>query len=270
MKDVPNVLKIIDIIHETPTIKTFVLYWDMNKHGIPKPGQFMMVWNFEDEKPMSISFIDKFHNRIGITIKQVGPFTENIHKLSIGDKLGIRGPYGNGFNTDLEGKKVLAIGAGVGMAPINAFSLEILSKGIKLDIISSAVNHDELLFIDTLKNKGANVYSSTDDGSCGFKGFSIHKAHELLKDNHYDEAIVCGPEIMMKGIFDLFEDKSIHGQYSMERYMKCAIGICGQCCVDDKGWRICKEGPVFDGDDLKKIAEFGKYHRNSAGIKNYY
>lgn len=270
MINVPKVLKIVDIIEETPTIKTFVFYWDMKKNGIPNPGEFVMVWNFNDEKPMSISFIDKFHNRIGITIKKVGSFTEDIHKLSIGDKLGIRGSYGNGFNMDLEDKKILAIGAGVGMAPINAFCLDLLPKGANIDVVSSAINKDELLFVENLKNKGANVYTSTDDGSCGFKGFAIHKVQELLDDKSYDVGVVCGPEIMMEGIFKLFKINSIYGQFSMERYMKCAVGICGQCCVDNTGWRICKEGPVFSGYDMKEISEFGKYHRNSAGIKKYY
>ncbi len=75
-----------------------------------------MVWNFlgkSDEKPMSISIIDRENNKIGITIKKIGEFTEKLHSLSVGDKLGIRGPYGNGFNLEnIENKKILAIGGG--------------------------------------------------------------------------------------------------------------------------------------------------------------
>ena len=54
-------------------------------------------------------------------------------------------------------------------------------------------------------------------------------------------------------------------EVSLERYMKCGIGICGSCCVDPTGWRMCVEGPVIDGEKLKKITEFGKYHRTASG-----
>ena len=112
MKHVPQVLEIKDIIEETPTIKTFIFDWTMIGEKIPSPGQFVMVWNFHDEKPMSISYINEAKDEIGITVKKVGEFTENLHTLQVGDKLGLRGPYGNGFDTDLEGMKVLAIGGG--------------------------------------------------------------------------------------------------------------------------------------------------------------
>ena len=49
--------------------------------------------------------------------------------------------------------------------------------------------------------------------------------------------------------------------------MKCAMGVCGQCCVDDEGWRICVEGPVFENDKIKQISEFGKYRRDASGVK---
>ena len=80
-------------------------------------------------------------------------------------------------------------------------------------------------------------------------------------------AFVCGPEIMMKGIYEILEDAGISAEYSLERYMKCALGICGQCCVDNTGWRICVEGPVFKNEKIEEISEFGKYRRNAAGIK---
>ena len=114
---------------------------------------------------------------------------------------------------------------------------------------------------------GANVYHCTDDGSFGFEGFATDCTIELLKDSTYDYAFVCGPEIMMRGRFDILEKAKIPAQYSLERYMKCALGVCGQCCVDDEGWRICVEGPVFENDKIKKITEFGKYRRDASGVK---
>lgn len=271
-----KILKIKKIISETNSIKTFIFDWNMDDEIIiPKPGHFVMIWNFfkeKDEKPMSISLIDKKNNEIGITIKKVGDFTKILHDLNVGDRLGIRGPYGNGFeindkNTD---ENILAIGGGVGMAPIACFTDYAQEKGKNVDVISASVTKDELLFKERLSNIGANVFTCTDDGTCGYKGFATSRTIDLLENSYYDMAIVCGPEIMMKEIFNLLEDKNIPAQYSMERYMKCAMGLCGQCCVDYSGWRICVEGPVFSSEDMKKIYEFGKYHRNSSGIKELF
>lgn len=243
-----EILEIKKIISETDTIKTFIFNWEMKEGRIPIPGQFVMIWNFlgkSDEKPMSISIIDKENNKIGITIRKIGKFTENLHNLSIGDKLGIRGPYGNGFNIEnIENKKILAIGGGVGMAPIACFTSYIGQKS-SIDVVCASITKDELLFSEKLEDDSANVFTCTDDGTCGFEGYATHRTIDLLESKSYDIAIVCGPELMMKGIFELLEDREIPSQYSMERYMKCAMGICGQCCVDNTGWRICVEGPVF-------------------------
>nr|WP_066972557.1 dihydroorotate dehydrogenase electron transfer subunit [Methanobrevibacter filiformis] len=265
-----EISEIKDIIIETDTIKTFIFDWDMEEGRIPKPGQFMMVWSFngkQDEKPMSISKIGINNNEIGITIKNVGEFTNHIHNLEIGDKLGLRGPYGNNFS--INGNKILAIGGGVGMAPISTFVEYAREKGKEIDVISASITKDELLFTNRLDNCGANIFTCTDDGTCGFEGYATHRTINILEDSCYDMAVVCGPEIMMKGIFNILEDASILAEYSMERYMKCAMGICGQCCLDNTGWRVCIEGPIFTSDQIKQIIEFGKYHRDASGVKHY-
>ena len=261
----PKIVEITEIIDETPTIKTFKFDWDMETLGRPNPGEFVMVWNFKNEKPMSIAQIND--NELAITVKNIGEFTSQLHDLKIGDNIGVRGSYGNGFNNSFEGKNILAIGGGVGMAPINAIASDLLKKGNNVDIVSAAVTKDELLYADSLEKSGANIHHCTDDGSFGFKGFATDCTIELLKDSTYDYAFVCGPEIMMKGIFDILEEASIPAQYSLERYMKCALGVCGQCCVDSEGWRICVEGPVFENDKIRQITEFGKYRRDASGVK---
>jgi dihydroorotate dehydrogenase electron transfer subunit len=270
-----NILEIKEIISETESIKTFIFDWDMKKMKMPKPGQFIMIWSFSkemDEKPMSISFIDKVNNKIGITVKKIGKFTNNLHNLNVGDRLGIRGPYGNGFTLkeNDKDKTILAIGGGVGMAPIACFVHYVREKGAKVDVVCASVTKKELLFEEKLSKIGANISTCTNDGTCGYEGFATRRTIDLLKINSYDMAVVCGPELMMEGTFNMLEDHGIPAQYSMERYMKCAIGLCGQCCVDDTGWRVCKEGPVFSSDDLNKVKEFGKYHRDSSGAKKIF
>lgn len=261
----PKIVEIKEIIDETPTIKTFKFDWDYETFGKPNSGEFLMVWNFKNEKPMSISQIND--NELAITVKNIGEFTSQLHDLKVGDQIGIRGSYGNGFNNSFEGKKILAIGGGVGMAPISAIASDLLEKGNDVTVVSAAQTKDELLFVDSLEKLGANVYPCTDDGSFGFEGFATDCTISLLEDSTYDYAFVCGPEIMMKGLFDILEASSILAQYSLERYMKCALGVCGQCCVDGEGWRICVEGPVFENDKIKLISEFGKYRRDASGVK---
>ena len=259
--NIPQVVEIKRVIKETDTVKTLIFDWPVKDEV---PGQFMMLWNFKDEKPMSMSLIDQVNNEVGFTIRKVGEFTEALHQMEAGDKLGIRGPYGRGF--EISGTKVLAVGGGVGMAPLAAFAEEASRKGIEVDLISAAATHDELLFMGRLKET-TQLKPCTDDGTYGFCGFGTELAEEVLKNNCYDMIVTCGPEVMMKKLADIAEKNDIPAQFSLERYVKCGVGICGQCCVDDTGWRICKEGPVFWSDEVKLITEFGRYRRDAAGRK---
>jgi dihydroorotate dehydrogenase electron transfer subunit len=261
----PQVTKIKRIIEETPTVKTFVFPWEVTGEI---PGQFLMLWNFQDEKPMSISSIDSAKGEIGISVKMIGPFTTSLHKLSKNDKLGLRGPYGTGFQ--IAGSRVLAVGGGIGMAPIAAFTQEASKNGVDVDVITAATTKEEILFQERLEMVGAKVMPTTDDGSHGFCGFATELAEKLIKEENYDMMVVCGPEIMMKKLSDISNHYQLPSQFSLERYMKCALGICGQCCVDDVGWRICVEGPVLWNDQLNMISEFGNYRRDSAGVKKIF
>jgi dihydroorotate dehydrogenase electron transfer subunit len=260
---VPNIVEIKEIIQDTETVKTFIFEWKVKDE---MPGHFMMMWNFQDEKPMSISLIDPIKDEIGISIKKVGEFTEAIHLMDIGDELGLRGPYGRGFK--ITGSRILAVGGGIGMAPLVAFAEEASKRGIKLDVISAATTQDELLFLNRFKKSGVNLMPCTDDGSYGFCGFGTELAEQALENDSYDMLVCCGPEVMMKKLVEIVDKFKIPAQFSLERYMKCAVGLCGQCCVDDVGWRICVEGPVFWRDDLRLITEFGRYKRDAAGVKH--
>ena len=262
--NVPKVVEIKRVVQETDTVKTIIFDWPVKNET---PGQFMMIWNFKDEKPMSMSIIDPENNEIGFTIRKVGEFTEEIHQMEAGDKLGIRGPYGRGF--EVAGSKVLAVGGGVGMAPLAAFAEEASRRGIEVDLISAAATQNELLFTERLEET-TQLKACTDDGTYGFCGFGTELAAEVLKSENYDMIVTCGPEVMMKKLADIAKKHEIPAQFSLERYMKCGVGICGQCCVDDTGWRICKEGPVFWSDEVELITEFGNYRRDAAGRKEMF
>ncbi|WP_455645802.1 dihydroorotate dehydrogenase electron transfer subunit [Methanosphaera sp.] len=257
--EVPQVVTIKETIIETPTVKTFVFPWKITEDI--HPGQFIMVWDLDKEKPMTISIIDRENNLMGITVRKAGPFTTNLYEnVDVGDKIGIRGPYGHGYDLG-KYKKVLAVGGGSGiasLAPLTSFYDNI-------ELISAASTKDELVFVDRFKNIDVEVHECTDDGSQGFKGFSTELAENLIRDGDYDIIIGCGPEIMSYKLYELSLKYDIDCQFALDRFMKCGLGICGQCCMDDTGVRVCVEGPVFDKEQLGQLSEFGKYRRDASG-----
>lgn len=248
-----HICKIINIVDETPRHKTFFFNADMSA----KAGQFTMIWiPGVDEVPMSLSYIGK---EAGITVEKVGEATEVLHKMKKGDKIGLRGPYGNGFK--VMGKKALFVAGGTGIAPM--MPLIRRYKGEK-HVVLGAKTKELLLFTHELK-KISNLYISTDDGSAGYKGFASELTEEIMEKESFDIVYTCGPEIMMKKVHEMCLNKNIPLQASLERYMKCGVGICDSCAIN--GYHVCKDGPVFDGNILKKIEDFGKWKRNEAGRK---
>ncbi len=255
-----NTLKIIKIQEsktEAKDIKTITF----THPGLIQPGQFYMIWiPGVDEIPMSVSTIkDELK---GITFRKIGQATHALAGLKPGDLIGVRGPYGRGFT--LSGKHVLFVGGGTGIAMLAPAVEQVKKQGIDATVVLGVKNKQELFFDKRINNTGANVFISTDDGSLGQKGLATDVAMDLLKKNTYSSVLTCGPEPMMKKLLDVC--KNIPFQASLERYMKCSIGICGQCCIG-KGLRVCKEGPVFDGKTLQNIEDFGKFRRDASGRK---
>jgi dihydroorotate dehydrogenase electron transfer subunit len=253
----PKITKIIEIRKEAKDTKT-ILFKDSVEMI---PGQFFMIWiPGVDEIPMSVSYIDK--DIKGITFRKIGDATKALYNLKKDDKMGIRGPYGNGFK--INGKNLLFVGGGTGIAMITPAVEEATSKKITSTVVLGVKNKDELFFEKRLQKTGAKIFVATDDGSKGDKGFATDLAEKMLNEHKFDSVLTCGPEIMMKKLLEI--SGKIPFQASLERYMKCGFGICGQCCIG-KGLRVCKDGPVFDGETLKDIEEFGKYKRDASGKK---
>jgi len=253
----PLVTKIKEITNENNHIKTIT--FEHNKKITP--GQFYMIWiPGVDEIPMSVSYIDK--NIKGITFKKIGEATNALFNLKKDDKIGIRGPYGKGFK--LNGKKLLFVGGGTGIAMLTPVIEEATKKKLNSKVIIGAKTKNELFFEKRIKETGAELFISTDDGTDGKKGFTTDIAKEIIKKNQLDLILTCGPEIMMKKLMDISKD--INFQASLERFMKCGFGICGQCCIGD-GIRVCTEGPIFNEKTLKKIKDFGFFKRDASGKK---
>ena len=249
-EQLPVPVTIVRVKNETPTIKTFFF----DRQFPFQPGQFVMVWvPGVDEVPMALS------SEISITVQKVGDATAALFSLKTGDKIGIRGPFGNGFT---KAEKVLAIAGGVGAAPI----LPLARADCVMTLLLGARTETELLFVDLL-DEWTDVIIATDDGTLGQKGF-VTSLMDDLNLGAYDRIAVCGPEPMMKSVFCKVEEKGLleKTEFSLHRYMKCGVGICGSCCTDHQGLRVCRDGPVFSGDVLKN-SEFGQYMRDASGRK---
>lgn len=259
-RDKPLILPIKEIIQENSRVKSFIF----GKGIGGKPGQFVMTWiPGYDEKPFGVIMKDG----IGfiISVAAVGEATKALHAMKVGDKVGFRGPYGTHFHLPEDAKRISLIGGGYGMVPLSYLAQEARKKDIEVDIFMGARTESELLFPDWMKEIGVNVYPSTDDGSAGYKGFNTDLFAQKLNEVKPDKVYVVGPEIMEVKITDICYKNTISFEVSLERYIKCAIGLCGQCSVDSTGWRMCVEGPVLNQDSLKKVTEFGKYHRTASG-----
>jgi dihydroorotate dehydrogenase electron transfer subunit len=255
--NIPKITKIIESKREAADIKTITFNYPKEIES----GQFFMIWIPDvDEVPMSVSYING--DIKGITFRKVGDATNALFKLKPGDKIGIRGPYGNGFK--IKGKHILFVGGGTGIATLAPAVEEALKKNIPSTVVIGMKTKNEIFFKNRLKKSGAKVIISTDDGSEGLEGYASDAAKEILKKEKIDAVLTCGPEAMMKILLTYF--KNISFQASLERYMKCSIGICGQCCIG-KGLRVCIDGPIFDGKTLKNVEDFGVYRRDSAGRK---
>ncbi len=261
----PHSVQIITAKRETDmafTLEFDISYLDCDIHA----GQFLMVWiPGVDEIPMSVSSWDP--PIAGITVKIVGDATEKLAKFGKGDLIGIRGPFGNHFIQ--EGENALVIGGGVGIAPLRPLVYGLLEQMKDVSLVVGARTAAELILYDfeNIKNDRFHLHISTDDGTAGQKGFATDIAKRLIEKQSFDKVYTCGPEIMMVRLHQIARQQGINFEASLERYMKCGCGICGTCGIDPCGELVCIDGPVFSGEQLDKMSDFGLSYRDSTGQK---
>lgn len=258
------VLPIKKIVKENPTTNTYVFEYPLNA----RPGQFLMLWIAGvDEKPMSVAFCDE--KEFWITVCKVGPMSEGLHTLKEGDLVGFRGPLGTHYEFK-KGEKLALVSGGYGAAPMYFVAHEAVKMDCEVEFLIGARNKDLLLYTKKILALGnVNLRIATNDGSEGVEGFVTHLLEDLLKNEKIDKVFTCGPEVMMKAVGDVCDKYKTKAWLSMEKFMKCGIGVCGQCSVDDTGDLVCMKGPVMAWDHLRNLPEMGKYHRDAQGKKHY-
>lgn len=242
----------------------------------PRPGQFLLVWIPQvDEIPMSVSCINNEDDIYGISVMIVGEATKALCSKEPGDMIGIRGPFGNGYSLDVEGIKPCIIGGGIGIASVNPLVHHFLENDITPVVINAARTRSALTFHeDYARNPKlhGSYHSATDDGSGGHKGFASDVFLHLLESKKIDatKLYTCGPEPMILALKRLAGSKGLSIEASLERMMRCGVGLCGLCCTDHDGLMVCKDGPVFNEAQLDRIVELGKYHRDFSGFKKHF
>ena len=239
-----------------------------------KPGQFLMLWlPGVDEKPFSVAYDDGAETKI--TFFAVGPMTEELAKCQVGDLVGMRGPFGTSYSWE-PGQHLALVAGGYGAAPMYFVASESVQHGTTLEVLVGARSKEHLLFLEELESlPHVALHICTDDGSMGFEGYNVQLLDKMLEasedPDHEDPAIdqifACGPERMLKACLDVSNKHNVPCQLSLERYMKCGYGICGNCVLDPTGMPLCIHGPVVKGDVCDQIDGFGQYHRADLGKK---
>ena len=249
------------ITDETPTVRTLTFSDDLFSRVLP--GQFAMVWiPGVNELPMSV-MISENNEKAGFTVRKRGESSTALYNLQVGQQIGVRGPYGNSF--DIKDGKILLIGGGTGLVPLMRL-IKFAKTTNKTTLLMGSQTKEEVFFEETAKKLKDDliIIPVTEDGSYGEEGYVTDVLEKLLEKNTCDAIYTCGPELMMYKTVKLANEKGIFVQASLERMMKCGVGICGSCCVNED--LVCRDGTVFDGQNLAKNNEFGHFERTKSGI----
>ncbi len=250
-----DIVKILSIKEHSSEIRSFVIR-NSRIADAYKPGMFVILWLPDiDFLPMSISNIDE--DLIEITVKKIGEGTSKLFELSEGDSIGVRGPFGNSFNYE-DSKNILVVGGGMGIAALTTL-IDILKQNkANVKVAIGAKDEDSLIFAERLIGLIPDTMCTTEDGSIGKKCVVTDPVEELINNENFDLIATCGPEVMMKKVLELADARNIQIQASLERKMKCGLGLCGSCCIgSNNNITVCKDGPVFNSDQLKAFTQFG-------------
>lgn len=230
--------KIADITYE------MVLGGDCS--DITRPGQFVNIKldGFFLRRPISVC--NSKDNTLTIIYKVVGHGTEVMAAMKPGEKLDILTGLGNGYDTDKSGDKPLLIGGGAGVPPMYMLALELLRQGKNPTVVLGFNKQSEVFYEQEFTSLGVKTIVTTADGSYGLKGFVT----DAIKDLDYTYFFTCGPEPMLKAVYD---NTKTSGQMSFEARMGCGFGACMGCTCETLygNKRICKDGPVLEKEEVK-------------------
>ncbi len=236
----------------------YVLLKLTDENPLPEmlPGQFVEIQVDGSKttflrRPISINDVDREDNTLHLLIACIGDGTRQLGTLSVGVKVNIMLPLGNGFTMpESSDKKHLLVGGGVGVAPLMYLGRKIKEMGGEPTFLLGARSKKDLLLIDEFKEIG-RVFITTEDGTEGEKGFVTN--HSVLSNETFDMISTCGPKPMMMAVARFAAKAGVECEVSLENKMACGVGAC-LCCVEDTlngHVCVCKEGPVINIKKLK-------------------
>ena len=257
-----RIRKVLKNVRETRNINT--VFFTDEASASAKPGQFVMVWEpGYDEFPMSLSNYDA-KGVCSVTVKPWGPGSSALVGARRGDLIGVRGPYGHSYT--VEKGSALLVGGGTGLAPLLPLAKVLAKAGSRVAAVIGGRSKVDILFEKQFKRvlKRKNVFVTTDDGSYGRPGFPTDLAEELIRERKVTRVYTCGPEVMMRKLYDVCAGAGVDYEASLERSMKCGMGICGSCTLGKK--LLCRDGAILSGEALKdSLDEFGLLQRDASG-----
>lgn len=238
-----KILKVLENTALTENVYKMVLKGDVSE--VKKPGQFINIKldGFYLRRPISVC--DKVDDTLTIIYKVVGEGTEYMATLAEGAELDTLLGLGNGFDVSASDDTALLLGGGVGVPPLYMLCKELINAGKKVTVCLGFNTKSEVFYENEFKALGADVRVATVDGSYGTKGFVTN----LFDDVDYSYFYTCGPEPMLKAVFNTCKSD---GELSFEERMGCGFGACMCCsCKTVTGYkRICKEGPVMKKEEI--------------------
>ena len=237
--------------------ENYVLIKMTHANPLPEmvPGQFAEIridgsTTTYLRRPISIHYVDKESNEVWFLVQLVGDGTRQLATVKQGDVVNVVLPLGNGYTMpQTADMKPLLVGGGVGTAPMLMLGLELAKMGCRPTFLLGARSAKDLLQLDEFKKLG-DVYTTTEDGSMGEKGYVTQ--HSMLNGAKFDMIYTCGPKPMMMAVAKYAKANGIECEVSLENTMACGVGAC-LCCVEntDEGHLcVCKDGPVFN---IKKL-----------------
>jgi dihydroorotate dehydrogenase electron transfer subunit len=239
--------------------------------SIVKPGQFLMAIPPAGVRAATALGIYEAHDRrISVMLVIVGPRTEELASLAIGAKLDVLAPLGNGFFLDEVPARVAIVAGGVGLASVLLAARRCVELGARTELLYGARTETALVDRELFSAVGASIRCATEDGSFGHHGYVTDL---LMAGERPDLILACGPSSMLRTVEMRARQLGVPAQISLEETFGCGVGACWGCVVpldpaskqappfphpgttdDGRAWvnaRICREGPVFWGHELR-------------------
>jgi len=259
------------LVHTTSINKTLriLVFHHLQIARNARPGQFVQILTSIGlepflPRPMSVFSTQPREGTFAILCAVIGPATERLARLAIGDELPIIGPLGNVFTFPRNCEHAVLVAGGVGLPPLDFWARRLNTIKRKnppeITLLIGARSNTERPRI--AKINGVRRWWSTDDGSFGFHGNVVQLLQHLHTENRWpiEKTVIygCGPRPMLQALQKWIIENDYPGQLSLEEMMACGFGVCSGCAVPvrparegyEKYKRVCYDGPVFDAREV--------------------